>query len=237
MSTPEANNGTNTSNGQNVGQEGAGEGTQLPTSATLDQRLTADTGAQGAQGGEAAAAEQPAAEQPAAGGGTVVLQSAAAALGDKDLPDVAAALEKGDAGVKSALSQLLDYCVAMAPGKPQNQKTLEQHQLILLNSLYVLLSAEEKQFKLSMRALLAIFKANASKCFSPTARNRGLNQAELGVIDNKNMRFLTRIVDVLAITAGSNNVSAAKKHVDMKKLMEAMPTVRIRQNLTAYYSA
>lgn len=233
MSTSEATSGNNS---QAVGQEGSVEGAQLTNSATLDQRLPADEGAaQGAQ--TTGTTEQPADEQPVSGAGTVVLASAAAPQGDKDLPDVSAAMEKGDAAVQSAVAQLVDYCVAMMPGKPQNQKTLEHHQLVLLNSLYVLLSAEEKQFKLAMRAVLALFKANASKCFSPTARNRGLNQAELGVIDNKNMRFLTRIVDVLAITAGTNQVNSVKKHVDMKKLMEAIPNVRIRQNLTAFYSA
>lgn len=135
-----------------------------------------------------------------------------------------------------ALYQVVEYCAKMKPGIPQTPASAEAHQKNLMSSLFTILSAEDVNFPVVYEALLAIVRENKSLAFLPTYRNRGLNTATVASIDNRRMRFFTRIVDCLCVNAGTINVDDVKKHVDFAALLESTPNVAIRNNLTSYYS-
>lgn len=140
------------------------------------------------------------------------------------------------AQTQSALYQVIDYAKNLHPGKRVDTKTIEQAQVNLRVSLFTILSSEDVNFKVAYQALLAIVRVHKQNCFSVTARNRGLNTVSLQALDNKNMRFLTKIVDLLVLTAGSNSVEQVKAHYDFSKMSTWCPNARIQQNLTAYYA-
>lgn len=135
-----------------------------------------------------------------------------------------------------ALYQVVEYCEKMKPGVPQTPTSAEGHQKNLMSSLFTILSAEDVNFTVVYEALLAIVRENKQGAFLPTYRNRGLNTATVESIDNRRMRFFTRIVDCLCVNAGVVNLDDVKKHVDFRALLESTPNVAIRNNLTSYYS-
>lgn len=153
------------------------------------------------------------------------------------VPEVTEAYKVVNMQVSAALVQAEEYVVAMAPGKSQNQKSVEQNQLKLLNTLHVITGADETSFKPAFIALIALVRANRDKAFKTTLRHRGLHAATLGTIDNKSMRFLTRMVDLLVVTSGVKDLSSVKTHVDMKRVLESVQSVRAQQNLTGFYSS
>lgn len=155
---------------------------------------------------------------------------------DRQLPEVVAAMKVAKPQTQSALYQVIQYASDMNPAKRNELKQIEQAQANLRVALYTLLSAEDTNFKVVYQALLAVVRAHSKKCFAITARNRGLNSVSLQVIDNKNMRFLTKIVDLLVLTAGTNEIEQVKQHYDFSKMAEWCPNVRIQQNLTSYYA-
>lgn len=167
--------------------------------------------------------------------GVVVKETTA--LTDDQLPEVLEAMKVGKMQTQSALSMVLKYVRDMHPLQRQNQQTIEAHQVSLLNALFTILTAEDVNFPTVYRAVIAIVKKHRNDAFHITSRNRGLNGVAVGRIDNRNMRFLTRVVDLLVVTSGLNDLAAVKQHVDMKKLMESVTNVRAAQNLTAFYSA
>lgn len=168
---------------------------------------------------------------------TVTDTTAKAPTSDRDLPEVVAAMKVAKAQTQSALYQVIQYAIDMHPGKRVELPAIEQAQINLRSNLFTILSAEDVNFKVVYQALLAIVKAHRQNCFAITARNRGLNTVSLAALDNKGMRFLTKIVDLLVLTAGMNDVENVKKQFDFSKLAEWCPNVRIQQNLTSYYSA
>jgi len=157
-------------------------------------------------------------------------------VNDRQLPEVVAAMKVGKPESQSALYQVIKYAEDLHPLKRVELPTIERAQADLRVALYTLLSAEDANFKAVFRGLLAIVRAHKGNCFSVTSRNRGLNTVSLQTIDNKNMRFLTKIVDLLVLTAGTNNVEQVKQHYDFSKLAEWCPNQRIQQNLTSYYA-
>lgn len=177
----------------------------------------------------------PAAPAPAAG---VIVQKTTKTevIDDRQLPEVVAAMKVGKPETQSALYQVIKYAEAMHPLQRVEMPAIERAQADLRVALYTLLSAEDANFKTVFRGLLAVVRAHKNNCFAVTARNRGLNTVSLQTIDNKNMRFLTKIVDLLVLTAGTNNVEQVKQHYDFSKLAEWCPNQRIQQNLTSYYA-
>lgn len=167
---------------------------------------------------------------------TVTNTAAAAPASDRDLPEVVAAMKVAKAQTQSALYQVIQYASDLHPGKRVDAKTIESAQVNLRSNLFTILSAEDVNFKVVYQALLAIVRTHKNNCFAITARNRGLNTVSLAALDNKGMRFLTKIVDLLVLTAGTNNLEQVKAHYDFSKLAEWCPNVRIQQNLTSYYS-
>lgn len=168
--------------------------------------------------------------------GVVVQQSEAAPATDRDIAEVQEAFAHGEGSMVIGLNQLLEYCSLMAPAKRQTPESSAQNQLQLANALSLILSADDENFRLGIRATLSLFAAHATNCFAPNLRNRGLMAADINIIDNKLMRFLTRIVDALVICAGSKDRRDALKHIDIQKVLSAVPNVRARQNLTAFFS-
>lgn len=156
---------------------------------------------------------------------------------DTQLPEVIAAMKIGKPETQSALKQFIDYCDEMHPGKGQTVATIEQSQTKLIHTLYTLLAAEDKNFRVVYQAVLAVVRRHRNLAFKPTNRNRGLNTVQIATIDNRSMRFLTRFIDLLVLSAGTNNVEQIKQHFDLAKLFEVIPNERIKQNLTAYYSS
>lgn len=152
------------------------------------------------------------------------------------LQEVQDAMKVAKAKTQSALNSILEYVDKMDPAKPQSQASIEANQIQLRASLYTVLSAEDENFDIVYKGLLAIVRANAQKCFKITARNRGLNTVTIASLDNKGMRFLTRVLDLLVLTAGTNNLELVKKNYELKRLFEVTGSVRINDNLTAYYS-
>lgn len=184
---------------------------------------------------DTAAPAAPAAPVQAAG---VVVQKTTKTevVDDRQLPEVVAAMKVGKPETQSALYQVIKYAQDMHPGQRIEMSQIERNQANLRVNLYTLLSAEDVNFKTVYRALLAVVRVHKNNCFAVTARNRGLNTVSMQTIDNKNMRFLTKIVDLLVLTAGTNNVEQVKQHYDFSKLAEWCPNQRIQQNLTSYYA-
>lgn len=175
-------------------------------------------------------------QKTVAAGVTVQKTDKTEVVDDRQLPEVVAAMKVAKPQTQSALYQVIQYASDMNPAKRNELKQIEQAQANLRVALYTLLSAEDTNFKVVYQALLAVVRAHAKKCFAITARNRGLNTVSLQVIDNKNMRFLTKIVDLLVLTAGTNEIEQVKQHYDFSKMAEWCPNVRIQQNLTSYYA-
>ena len=175
-------------------------------------------------------------QKTVAAGVTVQKTDKSEVVDDRQLPEVLAAMKVAKPQTQSALYQVIQYADDMNPAKRNELKQIEQAQANLRVALYTLLSAEDTNFKVVYQALLAVVRAHSKKCFAITARNRGLNTVSLQVIDNKNMRFLTKIVDLLVLTAGTNDIEQVKQHYDFSKMAEWCPNVRIQQNLTSYYA-
>lgn len=167
--------------------------------------------------------------------GVVVKETAAPT--NEQLPEVAAAMQVGTMQSQTALNQIAEYMRDMHPAKPNNPASIEQHQVKLMYALYTILISEDKNFATVWKAVIALARQHRDGAFKVTARNRGLNSVSLATIDNKMMRFLTRVVDLLAVTSGMNDMSVIKQHVDMAKLLESVTHVKAKQNITAYYSA
>lgn len=167
-------------------------------------------------------------------GGTVVTTRSAATV--DQTPEFKAAMEVAKMATQSALHQVIAYCVAMAPGKPQTEKSIISSQMGLLGNLFIILSTEDKNFPTVYRALLSIVAANKTGAFRVESRNRGLNSVSLELMDNKQMRFLTRIVDLLCVNAGITDTDLVKQHVNIPRVLETVYNARIKQNLTAFYS-
>lgn len=219
----------------------AAQAAAKPTAVTAQVRKTVQVpqnNTAGAATTKPAAAAAPAVTptatvKPAA---TVTNTAASAVVSDRDLPEVVAAMKVAKPQTQSALYQVIDYADALHPGKRVALKTIEQAQVNLRVSLFTILSAEDTNFKVVYQALLAIVRKHKQNCFAVTARNRGLNTVSLQALDNKNMRFLTRIVDLLVLTAGTNDVESVKKLFDFSKMADWCLNQRIQQNLTTYYS-
>jgi hypothetical protein len=219
----------------------AAQAAAKPTAVTAQVRKTVQVpqnNTAGAATTKPAAAVTPAVTptatvKPAA---TVTNTAASAVVSDRDLPEVVAAMKVAKPQTQSALYQVIDYADALHPGKRVALKTIEQAQVNLRVSLFTILSAEDTNFKVVYQALLAIVRKHKQNCFAVTARNRGLNTVSLQALDNKNMRFLTRIVDLLVLTAGTNDVESVKKLFDFSKMADWCLNQRIQQNLTTYYS-
>ena len=219
----------------------AAQAAAKPTAVTAQVRKTIQApqnNTAGAATTKPAAAAAPAVTptatvKPAA---TVTNTAASAVVSDRDLPEVVAAMKVAKPQTQSALYQVIDYADALHPGKRVALKTIEQAQVNLRVSLFTILSAEDTNFKVVYQALLAIVRKHKQNCFAVTARNRGLNTVSLQALDNKNMRFLTRIVDLLVLTAGTNDVESVKKLFDFSKMADWCLNQRIQQNLTTYYS-
>jgi hypothetical protein len=158
------------------------------------------------------------------------------AVSDEQLPEVVAAMKVGTMQTQSAMHALLEYVQEMLPAKPQTESSIHNSQIKLLTALYTILSAEDENFATVFRGVIAIIKAHRNQAFKITSRSRGLNSISTGLIDNKNMRFLTRVIDLLVVTAGLTDISKAKEHVDFAKLLDSVTNVRAKQNLTAFYS-
>lgn len=177
--------------------------------------------------------QQPAVSTPVVTS-TVVKDTAPVVSGK--LPEVLKAYEVAKMQTKPALIAIEEYVVDMHPAKAQTAKSIENNQLKLLNALLTIMIAEDTNFNTVFKAVIALAKAHRNTTFSPTMRNRGLNSIELTTIDNNNMRFLTRIVDVLHVTAGVRDVSQVKGLIDMNKLLSSIANVKAKNNLTAFYS-
>lgn len=158
------------------------------------------------------------------------------AVSDEQLPEVVEAMKVGKPQTQSALHSLLEYVQEMLPARPQTESSIHNSQVKLLTALYTILSAEDENFATIYRGALAIVKAHRNESFKITSRGRGLNSISTGLIDNKNMRFLTRVIDLMVVTAGLTDISKAKEHVDFTKLLDSVTNVRAKQNLTAFYS-
>jgi hypothetical protein len=159
-----------------------------------------------------------------------------APVADEQLPEVLEALKVGKMQTNAAVLDLLSYVADMHPGKPQGAASIEANQVKLLNALYTIVISEDTNFGTVFKAVIAIVRRHRNDCFRVTMRNRGLNGVSMATIDNKNMRFLTRLVDAVVVASGLKDMSAVKQHVDMKKLFEAISNVRAKQNLTAFFS-
>lgn len=181
-----------------------------------------------------AVAPKPFVPAEEARGGVVVENRGAVPV--EQTPEFVEAMDVVKSQTKSALYQVLAYCDAMAPGKPQTEKSIQQQQLGLLSNLFTILNAEDKNFPVAYRALLSIVNANKKGAFRVESRARGLNTVAIETIDNKQMRFLTRIVDLLCVNAGINDVDLVKQHINIPRVLESVYNVRIKQNLTQYYS-
>lgn len=212
-----------------------------PVTAQVRKTIQAPTAQQtGAKDASKSTATTPAAAvvtKQVEAAASVTNTAAKAPTSDRDLPEVVAAMKVAKPQTQSALYQVIQYAIDMHPGKRVELSAIEQAQVNLRSNLFTILSAEDVNFKTVYQALLAIVKAHKTNCFAITARNRGLNTVSLAALDNKGMRFLTKIVDLLVLTAGSNSVEQVKQHYDFSKLAEWCPNVRIQQNLTSYYSA
>lgn len=220
-------------------QQAAAAAKAQPVTAQVRKTIQAPTAQQtGVKDASKTTATTPAAavvtKQVAAA--TVTNTAAATPASDRDLPEVVAAMKVAKAQTQSALYQVIQYASDLHPGKRVDLKTIEAAQVNLRSNLFTILSAEDVNFKVVYQALLAIVRAHKNNCFAITARNRGLNTISLASLDNKGMRFLTKIVDLLVLTAGTNNLEQVKAHYDFSKLAEWCPNVRIQQNLTSYYS-
>lgn len=167
-------------------------------------------------------------------GGSVVTTRSAVSV--EQTHEFKAAMEVAKMATQSALHQVVAYCDAMKPGKPQTEKTVAASQMGLLGNLFIILSGEDKNFPVVYRALLSIVNANKSGAFRVESRNRGLNSISLEMMDNKQMRFLTRIVDLMCVNAGINDLELVKQHVNITRVLESVYNARIKQNLTAFYS-
>lgn len=166
--------------------------------------------------------------------GVVVTQATAAPV--ETSVAVAKAMEVASAQGQMALYQVIDYCLKMKPGVPQTPESTESHQKNLMSSLHVLLSTAPEHFTVVYTALLSIVRDNKQGAFLPQHRNRGLNTVSIASIDNRRMRWFTRMLDCLCVTAGTVLLADVKSHVDFKALLDSLPTVAIRQNVTQYYS-
>uniref|UniRef100_A0AAU7PF59 Uncharacterized protein n=1 Tax=Burkholderia phage vB_BgluM-SURPRISE13 TaxID=3159457 RepID=A0AAU7PF59_9VIRU len=204
---------------------------------TVQVPQNSNAGARDASTQPTAAAQTAGTVKPAATTGAVVKNTAATAVADdRQLPEVVAAMKVAKPQTQSALYQVIDYADRLNPGKRVDTKTIEQAQVNLRVALFTILSAEDVNFKVVYQALLAIVRKHKNNCFAITARNRGLNTITLQAMDNKNMRFLTKIVDLLVLTAGTTSVEDVKRHYDFSKLADWCPNQRIQQNLTSYYA-
>lgn len=216
---------------KNEGQENPAVVKANEDGSNLNPPFTGDTAQKPAQ-----APTAPVAVVTPASVGTVIAQDKAAAVDDLNLPEVVEAMRVAKPQVKGALHSLIEYCVEMAPKKSQTTASIEDSQIKLLTALYTLLSAEDTNFKVIYRAVLAIVAANRTGCFSIKLINRGLNGISVVKIDNRNMRFLTRVIDLMVLTVGVKNREQILQHFDLKRLLETSPNVKIGQNLTSYYS-
>ena len=137
---------------------------------------------------------------------------------------------------QSALYQIIDYAKKMKPGQPRSALEIQTAQLGLLNNLFIILSAEDEHFHVAYGALLSIVRDNQDGAFRAISRNRGLGTMSMEVMDNKQMRFLTRMLDMIVLTATTVNLSDVPRHMDIKKAVETAYNERIKKNLTNYYS-
>jgi hypothetical protein len=209
-----------------------------PTGVTTTQRTVVQQPAAKVQGVQTAAAK-PATPAPAPVVKTVatgVTVTDTAPVADEQLPEVVEALKVGKMQTNAAMHDILNYVQDMHPGKPQSAASIEANQLKLLNALYTIVISEDTNFATVFKGVIAIVRRHRNDCFKVTMRNRGLNTVSMATIDNKNMRFLTRLVDTLFVASGLKDMSTVKQHVDMKKLFEAIANVRAKQNLTAFFS-
>jgi hypothetical protein len=165
-----------------------------------------------------------------------VVVKSTAPVEDGQLAEVVEAMKIGKMQTQSALTQLLEYVRDMHPGQSQTAATIEANQIKLFNSLFVILISEDVNFSKVFKAVIALVKKHRNDAFKVTMRNRGLNSISLSSMDNKSMRFLTRVVDLLHVASGLNDISKVKEHVDMNKLLDAVTNVRAKQNLTAFFS-
>lgn len=179
-----------------------------------------------------AAAPVVKAAAPVAG---VVVKSTAA-VADTQLPEVTAALAVAKMQTVPALTAILNYARDMHPAQPQTKDSIEKSQLRLLNALSIILVQEDENFPVVFKAVIAIVKANRNLAFKVTMVHRGMNTVSLATIDNDTMRFLTRLIDVLYVASGMNDVSQVKTAVDMKKLLSSVANVKANKNLTNFFS-
>ncbi|HEX9136546.1 MAG TPA: hypothetical protein VF905_06335 [Nitrospirota bacterium] len=179
------------------------------------------------------AASAPEVKKTVSTGVTVTDTSAVA---DEQLPEVLEALKVGKMQSNHAMLDILSYVSDMHPAKPQGAASIEANQIKLLNALYTIVISEDTNFAPVFKGVIAIVRRHRNDCFKVTMRNRGLNSVSMASIDNKNMRFLTRLVDTLFVASGLKDMSTVKQHVDMKKLFETVANVRAKQNLTAFFS-
>lgn len=155
---------------------------------------------------------------------------------DGDSPEVVKAYALGNMQLNMALVQAKEYVRDMVPRKPITEKVLVENQLKMLNTLHVILGADEASFRPGLIALLSIIRKHRTTVFAPEQRHRGLGSKGADVIDNRDMRLLTRVIDALVVTSGVNDLAQVKGHVDLKKLLEVVPNKRAQQNLTAFFS-
>jgi hypothetical protein len=182
----------------------------------------------------AAPAPAPVVQKTVAPTGVTVTDTAPVA--DEQLPEVLEALKVGKMQTNAALLDVLSYVSDMHPNKPQSAQSIEANQVKLMNALFTIVISEDTNFKTVFKAVIAVVRRHRNECFRTTMRNRGLNSVSMATIDNKNMRFLTRLVDAVVVASGLRDMSTVKQHVDMKKLFESVSNVRAKQNLTAFFS-
>lgn len=212
---------------------------EVPLPVTLTQRVAVpgiDPSAPKATALQTKAVQEAAGATMESIKGSGLVTNTAAPASDALLPELAAAFQVAKMNSSSALKAIVDYARDMHPAQPQTKESIEKSQVRLLNALFTILSAEDENFGIVFKGVLAVVRAHRNEAFKITMIHRGMSTISHSAIDNATMLFLTRLLDTLQIAAGLRDISQVKKQVDMNKLLSAVANVRAKKNLTNFFS-
>lgn len=212
---------------------------EVPLPVTLTQRVAVpgiDPSAPKATAQQTKVVQEAAAATMESIKGSGLVTNTAAPASDAMLPELAKAFQVAKMNSSSALKTIVDYARDMHPAQPQTKESIEKSQVRLLNALFTILSAEDENFGIVFKGVLAVVRAHRNEAFKITMIHRGMSTISHSAIDNATMLFLTRLLDTLQIAAGLRDISQVKKQVDMDKLLSAVANVRAKKNLTNFFS-
>lgn len=130
-------------------------------------------------------------------------------------------------------ARLKDYIEKMRPALPIEQSEILNQQASLYRAFKTVMNLNGRDFVAGMDLLVEAFRNNLKGVFAEKYAARGFDNISLGARDRLAFSRLMRLVRVTARIGQKDQVT---KHVDLEKVLDALPA-HSHEKLLEYYSA